>query len=394
MRLLLPTFTIIFVSASLTLGQQIQPTALAGEWQGVITSKVKGSSARGSISVYFRGGQEVSIGTPEQEEGTFVVEGDSIVITPKDTPKDLIRLNHVLIQGDTLHAELVVASDPPGISNTVELSKLTAQRRAMSAQSRAVSVCADLDLPQGVKKLFEKYEIDCPIKVPGDAPYYELAFYRHLLSEVVRELSGRTYEITYAGGKFQLLAPNAERAREAYDIIVPLLQDPGTLEVSIIGAPRCPPPFRCALEFLDVRELKPEYVSGDRIDFNRVWSKVVEVAESKNVRFVATNRDASGWSAQTGDPALVAQNQNGYFYEKISVLMTDEYADDNSRRGTYLRLLVKSEIWQKKAASVKRALKIEDQCSVGTSSILDYTCSDKSIMDDIIKAISNVVRGI
>lgn len=394
MNHLLVILAIIFFTAHYTYGQQIQPAALSGRWQGTVTSKVKEFRAQGTISIFFRDQQKVSISTPEQDEGTFAIEGDSIIITLQDTPSEPIKLKHVSIQGNTLRAELVLVSDAPGISNVVELSKLAAQSKTMLAPSGSPNICADLNLPESIQTLFEKYEIGCPINLPKNASYYELAFYRRLLSDVVRELIGKTYDIAYTEGKLHVLVPNYERAMELRNIIAPLLQDANLLAISIVGMPRCPPPFQCGLEFLGVRELKPEYRSNDRIDFNQVWSKVIQVAEAKNVRFVGTSRDGNSWSAQTSEPSLVAQNPNGFFYEKLSIQMTDEYANDSAQRGTYLRLFIKSEIWQKKAASVKRALKIEDQCSVGTSNLLGFTCSDKSIMNDIIQSITIVVRGI
>lgn len=393
MKHLLTTLVMIVFTIPVIQGQQIQSDTLTGEWQGTVTSKLNQLSAQGPISLSFRSAQRVSITTPKQEEGTFTVEGESIIITLRDAPTEPIRLNHVRIRRDSMRAELIILSDPPGMSNIIELSRVTTQSQAL-AQASVQKVCNDLNLPEGVLKIFEKYEIDCPIKFPANGSYYELAFYRRLLSEVIRELIGQSYDLTYAKQRLSIKVPNAARAVEVENVLIPLLQTPSILDIENTSLPRCPLGMKCALEFLDVRSLKPEYVSNGKIDFNRVWSKIIQIAESHNVRFVATGREGNSGSAQTGAPSPVAQNQNGLFYEKISVQMTDEYASTSSLRGTYIRLLIKSEIWHKKAASVKRALRIEDQCSVGTSGIFGFTCSDKPIMNDIIRAISNEQRGI
>lgn len=382
MKLLFTIFVII-VTTFLAQAQQISSETLIGEWQGFVTTKFKDFRTQGNISLKFHTGEKISIVTSKQEEGNFAILGDSIIITLTNEQDEPIKLNKVQIKDGKLNANLVISSDPPGLSNWIELSKITTQISKSLAPAGNAAVCSDLDLPNGVIKLFEKYEIDCPITFPQKASYHELAFYRGFLSEIIKEVIGQRYETAYIDGKLVINVTNGARIEEVKSIVRPLLKDPNVLVIPDKDSPPCPPGEKCALGFVEVTDLKSAYISNGKIDFNRVWSKVIEIAESKNVRFLSSNRENNTWNAQTGNPSPVAQNQHGIFYEKISVQMADESND-----GKVIRLHIKSEIWRKAAVGVKKPIKIEDQCSVGTATSFDVVCSDMPIMKAIINAIT------
>jgi hypothetical protein len=383
-------FLILLALCSSASAQQADTNSLLGTWRGSLTTTFQGKSISGEISLTFLQDGKVILQMPETERGTYRMDGDTLQILIGDKKTPDIVFKAIRFSPNSLLANLTFSSDLQGMTNKVRLLR-QAPTPNIDGESTGIShPCKELDLPLKLEQLFAKYDLTCPIAIPKNASYYEKTLLTLFVEDVVRTLTtvkdvhAKYIEIAKIEVDVETNADDAQIEAKVENILKPLFQDPDSIG---LAGPPCPfPP--CALSLEDWTGLKNQYVKNSRIDFDRVWSTIIEITDSKD----GVKLDRRSLIGNETDRRIEGQRDvyvpqdSGYMVvEKLVIEMKD--AEKKRRPGEILEINIESHLWKRKARSY-RADEIKDGTSISAgSATVVVSARDSQIMQRIKSAI-------
>jgi len=318
--------------------QTLVNETLVGVWRGSMTTTFQGQTYKPTlISIEFGNAGNAKFGMSKIEEGTYVIDNNDIRLVLKGETAGPILLTDVQLNQKTLTAKITLPSDPSDLTATINLKQQDKNARLDVAPR--TNRCAAFGVPDDVKAVLQKYELECPIDVHKEATWYEHNIVAKAFTEILsnnRLLSNDAdftrLEVFYNSGFFTFVFGEEEKAA-AERLIKPLLKDPTQFSVRDCS--------NCLLKTPRVGELKPEFVTNDTINYELLWQKILSTAETigdARVDLTTLKQQGDLKSVETKFRRLALQD--GFIVGEKTKLQIDPLASS----GALVQIVVESQL--------------------------------------------------
>lgn len=375
--------------------QKIQKDLLLGTWVGSITTVYDGGKDETPITVSFETGSTVTLTMLVPRKAKYAVSRNTIRITFDSDQNEPLTLDNVLLNKNSLTAEGHFPSDQSFISSRIILSRATNDRVVESKSQNGV--CGKTDIRPNLQKLFDKYQIRCPINVLENSRWYSFPFLKGFLDEVLQEAQTLNQQdsLQTAGSEASTRAKRtlgyvfkdydgivigvfSEQSKQTIEkILTPILIDPQNLRFSrldLLAGIGASYSFR-------VDELKPKFRNGSLVNTDLVWTEVINAALPLGINLDAKTikQNESMIAISQTVPRRIIEPGGYIYFEYVTVTMSDP-----SSRAESVIVEVKSKIIKRKgySSSVRSV-----DCDLDTAK--SSTCSEQPYMKAIIKALTD-----
>ncbi len=299
--------------------QTVSGQTLRGAWQGQMVTNFEGQVYRSPLFIQFGSNHEAVFRMAENENGRYQADRNSIRIFLDGKSKEPILLYNIHIyQKGNIRSDIRLPLDPPGLTSTIHLVKIKGKFN-LRVPSRVT--CSPLETSEKVRMVLNKYGLPCPISVSREPNWYEYTTIKRALREAIEvSLNFIGQEVDYKKGRFVVVIYGPE-SEEIKKIAKTLVQDPERLffleECRGCGASTGTAP---------IGDLKADFVSGNKINFGRIWSTILssaETVEGVKIDLKSQKQDTNKSIVRTKVRRLPTNDSGFIIAEQIIISMED-----------------------------------------------------------------------
>jgi hypothetical protein len=332
--MMLKLLVLLFLVVSSGFAQNIVPQGFLGTWEGELLVDHDGARVQSQVSITFLKGGGVKLTSAFSEDvASYKMERDNILVEFNNGRNEGFELSNIKLTNTTLSAILTFRADASNVSSYLALTRQKGPRTDI--RFSAPTDCRGIILPASVQKVFQKYDMSCPIDIVEHTNWYNQSFFEDFLTELIRTLLPtktrqrlRLFSITanYVGNNRAVLAWQGDLYPEDNHVLSQTL----SVLTRLVKAnqeivPYDQLPQNQQLNYsMTSKQLRPEFLNGSDINYQVVWGEILNIASKMGIRLdiksELTNHDDRTIGEITS--RKVAQSADEFLYfERVSVQM-------------------------------------------------------------------------
>lgn len=375
-------------SACLICLSQVRPVLgidriqLKGVWEGTIITSFKTEVASVPVRARFDNGR-VTLETNGLQTGSYSIRGRTVTVTFYDGENDPFTLVGVELTSKELKAQVRFKNDIPNVTSVLSLSKVqnatsdgSGTRNIASGLSQHVQSCSGVTLTPELAQIFAKYQMVCPFSIEKHTRWYNVQFTEKFLTELLRAGMGRDVSfMTHHPG--MTVSVTSQRIAAVKQFLKPLISDSNNI---VVTSKRIVNEYG-GINFYYPGNLKPEFVKNSHIDLDRVWVKVVNIANRFGISLDGKTevRGKNSREIRQTIPRKVGEADGFLYFETVKVAANSTTDGpvrfDPDIPVETLSVEVVSEIFKRKGFSSKR-LRVD--CNIAGPS-----CTESSYLEAV-----------
>lgn len=373
--------------------QQIREEKIIGSWEGPMVTELEGQQFETVVRFEFSRDKKVKLTMSGTQVASYEINENWINIIFNNNLNEPLVLSNIRVSDKAMWANARFSSDPPSMSSYVLLSKLD----SCSIPSKALieGSCNDLNIPSGIKGIFNKYELRCPVDIEENAKWYNFDWFSKFLSEVIQnsispgsKSSPITPHIYGYAQRISVIVSNKDEEEKVNRILAslkPYFKDIDKINVDYgmaVGE-------RVSANIVSGAQVKPNFLSGSNINYDRVWNEIINAAVPLGIRLDTKTevRNGNDRSIKQSVPRKIAESQGFFYFEKVNISMKDP-----NRDGKNVLIEINSEIYKRKGYSNFRQTV---ECSLnqfGESGSSNVVCSEAPYLRAVVYAVTGKER--
>jgi hypothetical protein len=321
--------------------QTMELAQIIGDWQGKISYQINNITYNSSLYLSLKSNGTFSYILSKEESGKYSVYDNHILLSFLDN--STITLNSVLIEDDSLSANITDSSCPVFIPTKVLLSR--------NSRVEEKNTPIDSENDKNIKNILEKYDLVLPLTVDYYNHRFEFYFSKKALYEIIKLYFPESYLNIYIQEGELILATNIDKTvldkilsmvmkKTKYSIV----HDDGWIYMSIGD--------------INEQYLKSEFTNKNTINYGAIWHEIVNTIDSSDKMQIDPETEIiSGNSRSVKTKKEILKVDNGYLYiVQLDISLKD--ISEKDKPNTYARITIVSNII-KRGLSDRKYMKVE-----------------------------------